>query len=70
MITTSFQVQLEASRQYDHWVVELERNLKMIVGAQGVPLSYVIRENDAPDQTDHDTWEEKTVLTAPLTGRL
>ena len=43
LITTFFQVQLEASRQWDHWVVELESNLKMIVGAQGIPLSYIIR---------------------------
>ena len=49
--------------------MELESNLKMIVGAQGTPLSYVIRENDAPDQTDRDTWEEKAVLAVPLSGR-
>ena len=49
LITTSFQIQLEAAMQWDRWVVELNRNLKMIVGAQGIPLSYVIRENDAPD---------------------
>ena len=70
MITTSFQVQLEASGQWDCWVVELEINLKMIIGAKRIPLSYVIRENNAPDQTEHDTWEEKTVLEFPLTWRL
>ena len=42
----------------------------MIVGAQGIPLSYIIRENDAPDQTERDTWEEKAVLAVPLTRRL
>ena len=42
----------------------------MIVGAQRIPLSYVIRENYAPDQTKCDTMEEKAVLTVPLTGRL
>ena len=42
----------------------------MIVGAQGIPLSYVIRENDAPDQTERNTWEENAVLEVPLTGRL
>ena len=40
-----------------HWVVELESNIKMIVRAQGIPLSYVIRYNNAPDQTERDTWE-------------
>ena len=33
-------------------------------------MSYIIRENEAPDQTERDTWEEKVVLTVPLTGRL
>ena len=33
-------------------------------------MSYAIRENDAPDQTERDTWEEKEVLSFPLTRRL
>ena len=33
-------------------------------------MSYVIRENNAPDQTERGTWEEKAVLEVPLTGRL
>ena len=67
MITTSFQVQLEASGKWDCWVVELGSNLKIIVGAQGIPLYYVIRENNIPDQIEHNTWEEKAVLAVPLT---
>ena len=66
----SFQVQLEATGQWDRWVVELGSNLKMIVGAQGITLSYVIRENNSPDHTERDTWEEKAVLEVPLTTRL
>ena len=70
MIKNSFQVQLEAAGKWDRWVVELESELNMIVGAQGIMLPYVIRYNNAPDQTEHDTWEEKTVLAVPLTGIL
>ena len=33
-------------------------------------MSYLIRQNDVPDQTEQDTWEEKAVLAVPLTGRL
>ena len=51
LIKNSFQVKLKASGQWDRWVVELESNLKIIVAAQVIPLSYVIRENDAPDLT-------------------
>ena len=50
--------------------MDLEKNLKMIVGAQGITLSYVIRENDSPDQTERDNWEEKAVLSVPLNGIL
>ena len=70
MLTTSFQVQLEPARQWDCWLVELESNLKIIFGAQCIPMPYVNRENDAPDQTECDTWEEKAVLAVPVTGRL
>ena len=59
MITASFQVKIKAAGQWDCWVVELDSNLKIVVGAQGIPLSYVIRENDAPDQTERDAWEER-----------
>ena len=38
-ITTSFQVQTKAARQWDHLVVDLESNLKMSLGAQYIPLS-------------------------------
>ena len=67
LITTRFQVQLEAAGQWNCWVVELESKLKMVVGAQGIPLSYLIRENDAPNQTERNTWEENAVCAVPLT---
>ena len=70
MIKTGLQVQIEAAGQWDRWMVDLESNLKIIVGAQGIPFSYLIRYNDAPDQTERDTWEGKAVLAVPLTGRL
>ena len=38
LITTRFQVQIEATGQWDCWLEELDRNLKMIVGAQDIPL--------------------------------
>ena len=51
-------------------MVELESKLKIILGAQGILLSYLISENNAPDKTEHDTWEENALLAVPLTGRL
>ena len=70
LITSSFQVQLEASGQWDCWLMELESNLKIIAGAQDIPLPYIIRENNKPDQTERNTWEENAVLAVPLTRRL
>jgi hypothetical protein len=68
LITAAFQVQLETANQWDRWVIELESNLKMIIGAKGVGLSYDLRENDAPDLTEQETWEQKAELAIPHTG--
>ena len=51
-------------------MVDLESKIKIIVGAKSITLSYVIRENNAPDQTECNTWEENSVLAVPLTRRL
>ena len=34
LITTALQVQLETAAQWDRWAIELESNLKMIIGAK------------------------------------
>ena len=68
LVTTAFQVKLETAMQWDRWIIELESNLKMIIGASGIALSYVIRENDAPDLTEQVTWETKANLRAPHAG--
>ena len=39
LIITSFRVQLKAPRKWYRWVMEIESNLKIIVGEQGIPLS-------------------------------
>ena len=66
--TTDFQVKLETASQWERWDIELEGTLKMIIGANGVPLSYVIRPNDAPDLSPQATWGERAKLAAPHTG--
>ena len=68
LITTTFQVQLETASQWDRWYVELESNLKMIIGAKGIALSYVIREDNDPDLSEQETWELKATLGAPHEG--
>ena len=40
----------------------------MIIGANGIELSYVIYKNDAPNLTTQPTWEVKENLGAPYDG--
>ena len=68
LITSSFQVQLETATQWDRWIVELESNLKMIIGSKGIALSYIIRENDDPDLEERATWDLKATLGDPHEG--
>ena len=37
-------------------------------GVSCVPLSYIIRENDDLEPGDHQTYEEKCIFNAPLSG--
>ena len=37
----------------------------MIIGAKGIALNYVIRQNDTPDLSDQSNWEERSRLAAP-----
>ena len=39
IIFSRVQVQLETATQWDRWIVELKRNLKMIIGSKGIALS-------------------------------
>ena len=37
----------------------------MIIGAKGIALSYVIRQDNDPNLADQETWEHKAMLAAP-----
>ena len=49
-------------------VNELLGNLEMIVGANAIALSYLIRQNSILDHSNQLTWDGKTRLAAPNTG--
>ena len=65
LLTNDFQVNLESADQWERWLIELQSTLKMIIGAKGIALNYVIRQNDTPDLSDQDNWEERARLAAP-----
>jgi hypothetical protein len=59
---------LKSSAGWEGWMVAVEAALTLAYGSKGVPLSYVIRENEAPQPNGHATWELKAIHAAPLTG--
>ena len=46
----------------------MESNVKMIIGAKSIDLSYVIREDGDPNLAYQETWEHKAMLAAPHKG--
>jgi hypothetical protein len=59
---------LKSSAGWEGWMVAAEAALTLAYGSKGVPLSYVIREDEAPQLDGHATWELKAIHAAPLTG--
>ena len=60
---------LEREAKWKEWEEQFVNYLRLHLGSSGVPLSYVIRENEAPDTTTVFTeFINKTVACAPLNG--
>jgi hypothetical protein len=60
---------LESERKWKAWEEKFTNYCRAHIGANGVPLSYVIRENDAPDVDGNYTdYISKTIACAPLSG--
>jgi hypothetical protein len=69
LLSRSFTVKLQSRQEYERWNQELFDTCSSIIGAAGVPLSYVIRQNTDPILNGHPDWETKVIAAAPLTGR-
>ena len=59
---------LKDDRKWNEWITRFKNMLSMILGVNGVPLSYVVRENPKPKPKGHDTFVQKCIACAPLTG--
>ena len=66
IITHNFVVPLKKCTQWEIWQHILQDTLVSIIVKIGVPLSYVIREVDAPNYAGHVTLEDNTIDTASL----
>ena len=60
---------LENKKQWKHWEEKFVNYTRYHIGANGVPLSYVIRENEELDiNGEHPDFINKTVDCTPLDG--
>ena len=60
---------LKSEKQWREWEEKFENFLGCIIGVNGIPLKYVIRENENPDTTtEHPNFVAKTIACAPLIG--
>jgi hypothetical protein len=61
---------LKSSAGWEAWMVSVETALTLAYGSKGVPLSYVIRAQEAPDLNGFGqlTWEESAIIGTPLLG--
>lgn len=60
---------LEKETKWKEWEEKFINYLRLHLGSSGIPLSYVIRENDLPDTTTVFTdFIQQTVANAPLNG--
>ena len=50
------------------WSPTVINYFRMIAGSEGVPLSYILRENDGPDPTPNPDFKDDYVMNAPLIG--
>ena len=60
---------LVSESTWPEWEPKFENYLAVIMGMNGVPLSYVIRENNLPDRVGpHADFVEETIACTPLNG--
>ena len=60
---------LESEKMWKQWEEKFINYTRSHIGANGIPLSYVIRENDDPDSNgDYPDFIMKTIGCAPLVG--
>ena len=59
---------LKDERKCTEWIAGFENMISTTLGVNGVPLYYVIRENEATKPEWQNTFVQKCISCAPLTG--
>ena len=61
--------ELKSEKQWIEWETKFHNFLLCLIGVAGVPLSYVTRKKEQPDNgSTYDTFIEETIACAPLSG--
>ena len=68
VISEAYPRKLEDNRKWSEWITGFENKMCTILIVDGVPLSYVMRENPETTPKSHDTFVQKCMACAPLTG--
>ena len=62
---------LESKRTWKQWEEKFTNYTRSYIGTHGIPLSYVIREEDSPDDTnEYSDFITKTISYSPLSGKI
>ena len=67
-LDSTFNTKLKSASQWEKWLEELNITLCQIIGVRGVPLTYVIRDNDAPNFDAGLPYDEAVINGMTLTG--
>jgi hypothetical protein len=67
-LDSTFNNKLKSTAQWEKWNEELEATLCQIIGVRGVPLTYIIREADAPAFDPDVPYDEAVTQAMILTG--
>jgi len=59
---------LKDDKKWQEWITGFENMLSTLLSVNGVPLLYVIREKEEAEPEGHNTFVQKCIACAPLTG--
>ena len=59
---------MKNDQKWNKWITGFGNKLSTILGVNGVPLSYVVIENPEPTPEGNDTFVQKCIACAPLSG--
>ena len=68
ILTDKLTTPLKLSSSWERWNVEFHAALGGIIGAKGIPLLYVVRDDTSPAIAQYTSWESKAIAVATHTG--